>query len=79
MKKKTKFVMKCGRCGKEITWFNDVPLTAFCYGTEEKEHACWHKIVPRPHNPYLKPYTNIVHNPLWDLRPRYAKHNKNSK
>lgn len=51
-----KFVMRCGKCGKVITWYNDVPLRAFCWGTEKREHKEWSKIVPRPHNPYLMPY-----------------------
>jgi len=49
-----KAVGPCPRCGAIKTlWLNDVPLRAFCWGTEEKPHKEWHKIIPRPFNPYL--------------------------
>lgn len=28
----------CKICGRKITWFNDIPLKGYCWGTEEKEH-----------------------------------------
>lgn len=31
-------VMHCPKCGKKITWFNDMPLSGFCWGTNEEEH-----------------------------------------
>lgn len=31
-------VGKCPKCGKQITWFNDIPLRGFCWGTYENEH-----------------------------------------
>lgn len=43
----------CPKCGSTKHWYNDVPLKAFCYGTEEKPHKEWSKIVPKSHNPYL--------------------------
>lgn len=47
----------CPRCGKRTHfWYNDVPLRAFCWGTEEKEHREWSKVIPRPFNPYLSGY-----------------------
>ena len=49
-----KAVGKCPRCAKIPTWFNNVPLLAYCYGTEEKEHPEMSCIVPPPHNPYIK-------------------------
>lgn len=43
----------CPVCGETDLWLNGVPLKAFCWGTEEKEHPQWSKVVPAPHNPYL--------------------------
>ena len=49
-----KAVGPCPYCGKkEGHWYNDVPLRVFCWGTPEKPHREWHKIVPKPYNPYL--------------------------
>lgn len=28
----------CPVCGKTKWWYNDVPLKAFCWGTEDDEH-----------------------------------------
>jgi len=28
----------CPTCGRTEHWFNDIPLRAFCWGTEDKEH-----------------------------------------
>lgn len=28
----------CPKCGKQITWLNDVPLRAYCWGTSTNEH-----------------------------------------
>ena len=28
----------CPVCGKKKWWYNDIPLKAFCWGTEEDEH-----------------------------------------
>lgn len=48
-----KAVGPCPYCGKKgHHWYNDVPLRAFCWGTEKKPHREWHKIVPRPLQPY---------------------------
>jgi hypothetical protein len=52
-----KAVGKCPYCGRlKDLWLNDVPLKAFCWGTEKKPHKEWKKTIPRPYNPYLKPY-----------------------
>jgi len=43
-----KSVGPCPYCGKlEDLWLNDVPLRAFCWGTEDKPHREWHKLVPK--------------------------------
>lgn len=47
-----KAVGKCPVCGKHPTWFNDVPLRAFCWGTEAKPHNEMTRIVPSQHQPY---------------------------
>lgn len=36
----------CPKCRREITWFNNIPLTAYCWGTEAEPHKEWRKIVP---------------------------------
>jgi len=51
-----KAVGKCPICNKYPFWFNDVPLKAYCSGSEKKPHKEWTKVVPTPHNPYLKPF-----------------------
>ena len=46
-------VGKCPRCRQYPTWFNDVPLTAFCWGqSPDEEHREWHKVVPGSAQPY---------------------------
>lgn len=48
----------CPFCAEPPTWFNDVPLRAFCWGADGgPEHQEWSVVVPPPYNPYLKPYT----------------------
>ena len=49
-----KAVGPCPLCGSTDLWFNDVPLKAFCWGSEKKPHKEWSKIVPPPYNPYIK-------------------------
>lgn len=46
----------CPHCGSTEHWYNDVPLKAFCWGTEKKRHRQWSKVVPPPYNPYLPGY-----------------------
>ena len=46
IEKISKAVGKCPKCGKKITWFNDIPLRGFCWGTEEKEHSEYSVAVP---------------------------------
>ncbi len=53
LKPHQKAVGKCPKCGRTPTWFNDVPLRAFCNGTDKKEHAEMTCIVPPPTNPYI--------------------------
>jgi len=35
----------CPICNQKITWFNDIPLKGFCWGTEENEHKEYSFIV----------------------------------
>jgi hypothetical protein len=28
----------CPTCGKKTWWYNDIPLKAFCWGSEDNEH-----------------------------------------
>jgi len=42
----------CPYCGRKEHWYNDVPLRAFCWGTEKKPHREWHKKVPGKLQPY---------------------------
>lgn len=50
-----KAVGRCPICGRYPGWFNDVPLTAFCWGPagprnhEKREARC---VVPWPLQPY---------------------------
>lgn len=46
-------VGKCTICGKQIYWFNNVPLRGYCWGTEEKPHKEFSILVPKEYNPYL--------------------------
>lgn len=46
-------VGKCPHCHQYPTRFNDVPLTAFCWGrSPDEEHREWHKVVPGSAQPY---------------------------
>jgi len=47
-----KAVGNCPVCGKPPRWFNNVPLTAYCWGTEQDEHSEARKVVPNPVQPY---------------------------
>ncbi len=53
MKRLQKAVGRCPYCKRYPTWFNNVPLKAYCWGLDNKQHREWHKLVPKPHNPYL--------------------------
>lgn len=44
----------CPKCGDWNWWFNDVPLRAFCWGSEEKPHREVVRLVPKPWNLYLE-------------------------
>ena len=44
-------VGSCPICGKQA-WLNNIPLTAYCWGTEEKPHEEVHRIVPLSVQPY---------------------------
>jgi len=45
-------VGKCPHCHEYPTWFNDVPLTAFCWGSSTKEHREWSRVIPGKAQPY---------------------------
>ncbi len=47
-----KAVGSCPICGKDKPWLNDIPLTAFCWGEEGKEHGEVRRIVPSPFQIY---------------------------
>ena len=49
----------CPQCQKLPEWFNDVPLRAFCWGTDAKPHDEMSAIVPLPLNPYLTPADKV--------------------
>lgn len=36
---KARIKVLCKKCGRPITWINDVPERGFCWGTEKNEHA----------------------------------------
>lgn len=52
MAKGFKSVGDCPVCGRTPTWFNDVPLKAFCWGTEDNPHPEARKTVPYADQPY---------------------------
>jgi hypothetical protein len=57
MAKYTRFqraVGVCPKCGRYPTWFNDVPLRAFCWGTDKKPHIEMSRVVPDPAQIYGK-------------------------
>jgi hypothetical protein len=43
----------CPLCGQLPTWWNDIPLRAYCDGTEEVPHVAMTVVVPWPESPYL--------------------------
>jgi hypothetical protein len=34
----SELIAPCPKCGRRITWFNDIPLRGFCWGTPDNEH-----------------------------------------
>tara|TARA_Y100000385_G_C13106048_1_gene647910 strand:- start:2845 stop:3048 length:204 start_codon:yes stop_codon:yes gene_type:complete len=47
-----KHIGPCPVCGATDLWFNDIPLKAFCWGTEENPHPEARKTVPYHEQPY---------------------------
>ena len=47
-------VGNCPVCGKLPDWFNNVPLTAYCWGQVGVEHQEARRVVPSPFQPYGK-------------------------
>jgi hypothetical protein len=52
IKKLQKAVGRCPICGRLPTWFNNIPLEAYCWGTSKKPHMEWSKIIPGKAQPY---------------------------
>lgn len=66
----------CPRCGRLDNWLNNVPLTAYCNGSEEQPHREWKKVVPNPYNIYLGGYdSNAIPPPIAyeDRRPQHLR------
>jgi predicted nucleic-acid-binding Zn-ribbon protein len=36
---------RCPKCGRTITWFNDIPLKGYCWGTHDNEHEEYSVVV----------------------------------
>ena len=51
----------CPRCGKVPTWFNDVPLRAYCWGTEQDPHLELSRLVTGS----AQPYADIKKESFW--------------
>ena len=47
MDKLNKVIGVCPRCGNDKLKYNNVPLTAYCWGPESKPHKQWSKVVPK--------------------------------
>lgn len=47
-----KAVGPCPLCGNKKPWLNDIPLTAFCWGSEDKPHIEVRRVVPSPFQVY---------------------------
>lgn len=47
-----KAVGPCPVCGKKKWWYNDVPIAAFCWGTERKPHAEVKRVLKGEFQPY---------------------------
>jgi hypothetical protein len=43
----SKTVGTCPLCGRKIVKFNNVPLTAFCWGPVTKPHKEWRKVLSK--------------------------------
>jgi hypothetical protein len=41
----SELVDPCPVCGRRITWFNDIPLRGFCWGTPDNEHEEYSVVV----------------------------------
>jgi len=49
-----KAVGKCPICGRYPTWFNNMPLTGYCWGRVNKPHEEWSRVVPENDQPYKR-------------------------
>ena len=56
-------VGSCPHCGRLDTWLNNIPLTAYCWGSEENPHKEWKKEIPKPFQPY-----DEYHNPNAEVK-----------
>lgn len=52
----------CPVCGRTDVWLNDVPLKAFCWGTEAMPHPEASRTVPSPQQPY-----SLVEESSWHI------------
>lgn len=52
--------INCKICGRKITWFNDIPLKGYCWGSEENEHREYKVLVNRDYTypPYPQTETD---------------------
>lgn len=67
----------CPYCNRLDHCVNDIPLTAYCEGSEEEPHKEWEKVIPSPYNPYLNGYKPSATPPsieYEDRRSEYVKH-----
>lgn len=69
-------VGSCPYCGRLDTWLNNVPLTAYCGGSEEEPHDEWERVIPPPYNPYLKTYDSSLNLPSIEYEDRRPEHLK---
>lgn len=51
-KQMNRAVGPCLKCGAKEHWYNNVPLTAYCYGSETHPHCEVSKVVPSPYQIY---------------------------
>ncbi len=62
-------VGRCPFCNKYPEWFNDVPLRAFCWGTDRRPHLEASRVVTGKAQPYGK-----VTRSKWKVEQRVEKY-----
>jgi hypothetical protein len=58
----------CPMCGKQA-FLNHVPLTAYCFGTEDNPHRGISRLVPKPQQPHK--YSGNRKHTVWKKLPSY--------